>query len=351
MSIVRKLFYKHYFCHDKFDKKYPFNLTNQAKGYVKNFGEKNPDKTFYVIWRSFLGSGFFSNFTQVLTHIKAAHHLGMIPVVDFENFKTLYNEQEPINGTKNSWEYYFKQVSPYSLEEVYQSKRVYFCHGETPSYHLFENLEPETMANFYKGDSYKTFVEKNIFLQENVIKEVEKYSHFFESRVLGVHFRGKELNVAQLHDFGPTLEQMFRYTDEILEKYKIEKIFIVTEEKDHFDAFVAKYGDKILASDSFRVSKVNAYNLKNVRPQHRYLLGMDAVVDSLLLAKCTGLLFGPSGISAHASKIGNHEFTYYINNGVNFRKWYLAKYAYRVKKLLPPKFGGLWDKVTITSKS
>ena len=126
---------------------------------------------------------------------------------------------------------------------------------------------------------------------------------------------------------------------------------MVTEEKDYFDAFVAKYGDKILSSDSFRISKVNAYNLKNVRPQHRYLLGMDALVDSLLLAKCTGLLCGPSGISAHASKIGNHEFMYYINNGINFRKWYLAKYAFRIKKLLPPKFGGLLDKVEITLKS
>lgn len=350
MSIIRKLFYKSHFCLDKFDRKYPFQLRSQVKGYIKTFGEKNPDKTFYIIWRDYLGSGFFSNFTQVLSHIKAAQSMGMIPIVDMKNFKTLYNEKEQINGTENAWEYYFKQVSPYDLEEVYQSKRVFFCNGEPPSSVVLQDLYKISKESFYGEDSYKTFVEKNIELQESVKKELKKYDHFFEQRILGIHFRGKELNVAQLHPFGPTVEQMFRYTDEILEKYKIEKIFLATEEKDYLDAFVARYGNKVVYSEAFRVAKVNAYNLKDPRPHHRYLLGMDALIDSLLLAKCTGLIFGGSGLSNHSAKIGDHEFTYHINNGFNYKKWYVAKFAFRVKKLLPAKFGGLLDQVTITTK-
>lgn len=348
MSIIRKLCYKGYFCLDKFNRQYPFNLKNQLSGYFASFGDKNPDKIFYVIWRDFLGSGFFSNFTQVLSHIKAAEHLGMIPVVDYQNFKTLYNEKEEINGSSNAWEYYFKQVSPYSLDEVYQSKKVFFCNGEPPKKAVFANLEAETDNNFYNGDSYKKFVEKHIHLQDAVKTELKKYDHFFDRRILGIHFRGKEMNVAQLHHFAPTVEQMFRYTDEILEKYKIERIFFVSEEKDYLDLFIKKYGDKVVYSDSFRVAKVNAYNLKNPRPQHRYLLGLDALIDAILLSKCNGLLFGASGLSQHSQRIGNHEFVYHINNGINHKKWYIAKFAFRVRKLLPTKFGGLLDQVTIT---
>lgn len=76
-------------------------------GYFQTFGELHPDKTFYVIWVENGGSGFFSNVSNVLCHIKTAEQLGMIPVVDFENFKTLYNGQGPINNSHNAWEYYF----------------------------------------------------------------------------------------------------------------------------------------------------------------------------------------------------------------------------------------------------
>ena len=341
MGIFRKAFYNHHFVRDRFDKKYPFDLTNHQQGYIKHFGEKNPDKTFYIIWRSLLGSGFFSNFKQVISHIKAARQLGMIPIVDFKNFKTLYNEKDLINGSENAWEYYFKQVSPYTLDEVYSSKRVFFCHGSPPPKEA-EGPDLET---------YKEFVESNIHLQDSVKKELEKYSHFFDQRILGVHFRGKEMNVAQLHGFGPTPNQMIKYTKKILEEYQINKIFISTEEKNYLDLFIKEFGDKVVYTDAFRTANINSYNLINPRPNHRYLLGMDALVDSLLLAKCTGLLHGNSGLSLNADRMGDHEFCYLINNGMNFRKWYLAKYSYRIRKLLPKEFGGLLDQVVIRLKS
>ena len=50
--------------------------------------------------------------------------VGAIPIVDMYNFPTIYNEKEKILNTYNSWEYFFEQLSNYSLEEVYQSKNV-----------------------------------------------------------------------------------------------------------------------------------------------------------------------------------------------------------------------------------
>lgn len=348
MGLVRKIFYKPHFVLDKFEKN-PFGLKQQLPGYLKSFGEKNPDKFFYVIW-CVSGAGFFANLNRILAHIKIAYRLNMIPVVDFENFKNIYSEKETTNGTNNAWEYYFKQISPYDLKEVYQSKRVFFCDGWIVPAAVCEQF-PDSDENFLNGVSYKKFCETHLQFQDSVKNELKKYDHFFEQRILGIHFRGKEFNIAQLHPFCPTVEQMFRYTDEILEKYKIEKIFMVTEEKDYLDLFIKKYGEKVLYSNALRVPKINAYNLLNPRPHHRYLLGMEALVDATLLAKCTGMLCGHSNLSGHSLKMGEHEFAYVINNGINHKKWYVARFAFNIKKYLPAKWGGLLDEVTIKERS
>ena len=55
----------------------------------------------------------------VLNHIKLADKLGYIPVVDMENFPTIYNETQPINKSKNAWNYYFKNRKNYNLKKIY----------------------------------------------------------------------------------------------------------------------------------------------------------------------------------------------------------------------------------------
>ena len=55
--------------------------------------------------------------------------MNAIPVIDFENFINKYNELNQVNGTKNSWLYYFKPISKFQLKEVYQSKNVLITKG------------------------------------------------------------------------------------------------------------------------------------------------------------------------------------------------------------------------------
>ena len=86
-------------------------------------GNLHPDKVFYVIQRH-PGFGFFSNLIFVVNHIKIAVDMGFIPMVDMQNFTNIYNEKKKIFNTFNSWEYYYEQISPYTLEEVYKSKNI-----------------------------------------------------------------------------------------------------------------------------------------------------------------------------------------------------------------------------------
>ena len=318
---------------DVFDGIHPFDLDRVPPGKLKCFGDANPDKTFYVIWRDSLGSGFFSNFTQVLAHIQRAEELGMIPVVDFENFRTLYNVDRPVNGSRNAWEYYFRQVSPYPLSEVYRSRRVYFCHGDHPEGYTFSD-----------NSSYRDFLDKHIRLQDEVAARIDRYrGEFASSRVLGIHFRGKEINTAPGHSFGPSPEQVVRHAARLLESCALDRIFLVTEEQRYVDKLVRRYGKRVFFTDAFRSAGVNSYNLKP-RPMHRYLLGLEILADAELLALSTAILCSNTGVAAHAVRSARSlEHVCCIFNGVNCQNHLLAHYAHGIRRMLPAHWGGLLD--------
>ena len=88
-----------------------------------SFGNKNKNKIFYVIRRS-PGAGLFSNVTFVINHLKICDKYKFIPIIDMENFTTIYNEKNKVEKTFNAWEYYFEKLNKYTLKEVYQSQNV-----------------------------------------------------------------------------------------------------------------------------------------------------------------------------------------------------------------------------------
>ena len=94
-------------------------IYNELNLQYKSYGNKNPNKFFYIIRRT-PGAGFFSNLNFVISNLLICHQLNMIPIVDMENYPTLYNCKIKINNSRNSWNYFFESVSKYSLEEVYK---------------------------------------------------------------------------------------------------------------------------------------------------------------------------------------------------------------------------------------
>lgn len=90
----------------------------------KTFGTLNPDKKFFVIRSDNTYQGLLSLYLGELERIYRCFQEGFIPVVDWQNYKTQYNVDFPVNGTTNAWEYYFEQPCTYTLEEVYHSTNV-----------------------------------------------------------------------------------------------------------------------------------------------------------------------------------------------------------------------------------
>ena len=297
-----------------------------------SYGNKNPNKIFYVIRRS-PGTGLFSNLIYVLNHLEISNKHNFVPVVDMENYPTIYNERKTINGTKNSWLYYFKQVSKYSLDEVYKSKNVIVTKNrfyDVFSHKIYKKKNLLKLSN-------KVIIKKNIRLKANIFLKKKEFNKY---KTLGIHYRGTSYKDSANHPFPPTYNQLVKKIDKLLLQNNYKKIFFSTEDKGMFDQITKKYKNKIIFYNSYRSIKDDSFK-KYSREKHRYKLGEEILIESLILSKCHTFLFVETNVSAFVRflKIKN-QILIPFKNGFNSSNAFIAKWLWHIKKMLPKKLGG-----------
>ena len=302
---------------------------------LKSFGKKNENKIFYVIKRT-PGAGLFSNLTFVLNHLKIAEKYSFIPVIDMQNFPTIYNEDNKINGTLNSWNYYFKSVSKYSLKEVYKSKNViftndYFSKGMLASYEMSNKKE------------FKKIIKKYIFVKPDIQKEINFYKKKYfknHNKILGVHFRGTTYKKARGHTFPIPKKMMKKNIDYLINKFGYSKIFVVTEELKYLKYLKKYYKEKLIFINVFRELYQDAF-LQYPRPNHRYKLGKEILIEALLLSYCSGFTFIRTNVSSATIAFSkNKQYLHPLYIGHNSENKYIARWKWYYKKILPNWMGG-----------
>ena len=312
------------------------NLNNRInlKYYLKSFGSLNKDKIFYVIQRS-PGGGLFSNLLFVLHHLYLAKKFNFVPVVDMENYPTIYNEKKSINNSFNAWEYYFEPVSKYTLKEVYKSKNVIITTKETNNIKFFDGFK-----NLLK--EHRDIFFKFIKIKKSLIKEKDIFfnKYFKNHRVLGVHFRGTDYKTMERHPLPATKKQICKNIDLLIKKYKFDKIFLITEDKGYHEYLNKRYSNIINFSKIFTNKKQLFFenNIKNLR----YKIGKENIINMLLLANTNHILCIESNLSDAAiyfskKKIGVTK----IFNGYNSNNIFIAQFKWYIKKILPKFFGGI----------
>lgn len=296
----------------------------------KSFRGKN---FFYIINRKPSPTGLFSNFAFVVNHIKYALKKNYIPIVDMKNFPTIYNEKNKVLDTFNSWEYYFDQISNYSLNEVYKTGRYIFS-----SQFFLKNMELE-LDKLKKDPLIKNVIKKYIKIKKKYIKEVNhKVKKKFKKKILGVLIRGTTQKIATNHQLPIEPFKLNPLIDKILKKEKCDKIFLVTEDLDYFETIKNYFKNKIIFNNSFRY-KVNFYNNHSKifdlypRKLHRYKLGKEILIDTLMLANCDVLLYTDSNVSRAAIFFSKKkQKKYYLSSENNSSNIYLARWKWYIKK-------------------
>ena len=178
---------------------------NFAYSIIKNFGNLNKDKVFYIIKRT-PGTGLFSNVVFVLNHLAIAKKFNFIPMVDMKNYITIYNEKKKIKNIENAWEYYFENTSNYTLEEVYKSNKVIITNDQFHHHFKYDMEDPY----------FKDLISKKILVKKNIKKITEKIKNkHFSGKLLAVHFRGTSYKASAGHPLPATKKQMLNLVKKI----------------------------------------------------------------------------------------------------------------------------------------
>ena len=310
---------------------------NSIKFNICTFGNKNRDKVFYVIRRS-PGAGLFSNVIYVLNHLQIAEQNNFIPIVDMENFTTIYNEKEKIDNTYNAWEYYFEKINKYSLKDVYKSQNVILGNS---FYQFIDKKNSFNISIDLDNKKYSEYIKK-IKIKKKFLIEAQKFfldNFNYNDKILGVHFRGSTYKNAAGHAFPSTISEMIKNINNLLDKYKYNKIFLVTEEDKYLNALKKEFGDKLIFYKSYRMKTIDSFKLYP-RKLHRFKLGKETLIEAIILSKCHGISYVKSHIASFAKllskkKQADHEIFF----GYNSKNKYVSSCMWYLKFYFPFVFG------------
>ena len=308
-----------------------YNNTNNTS--LFSFGEKNPDKFFYII-KITPGAGLFSNVLFVLNHLKLAKKKNYIPFVDMQNFPTIYNESQKIHNTFNAWEYFFENYTNININEIYQSKNVFIA----------SNLFQKDFFKDTNTDGLREYFRDNLKVNQRYKKIINFFSekHFKNKKVLGVHFRGTSYKRSPGHPLPATKKQILKKIYQLQLNESYDKIFFVTEEENYKNFLVSNLSSKSLfLKSSYRSDKNDAFEIYP-RRLHRFKLGREALLEAMLLSKCDALIYITSNISSAsiAWNLNTTQKRIKIDNGSNSNNVFLAQILWYIKKRLPVFLGG-----------
>ena len=320
----------------------------KKKNFLKNlkfccFGEKNKNKFFYVIKRT-PGSGFFSNFVYVLNHLRISELFNLIPVIDMKNYKTIYNDKFNLKNI-NAWNYYFRNINKIKLKDVYKSQNVIFS-SDIIDRKYYYHLD-EINKNFKLRKEFKRIEKKYIKVDSKILNQANSfYSKYKNYKILGIHLRGTSYKNAPKHPFPIPLKLAKNICKKLLNQKKFEKIFIITEEKKYLDEFKKTFGNKLIYFNSFRSNFNDAFEIYP-RKLHRYKLGLEILVETLILSKCDGIISNMTNVSSAGiflSRKRNKIFNNFL--GYNSPNKFIASFLWYLKKFLPRNFFGFSDKIS-----
>lgn len=255
-------------------------------------GNRNADKTFYIVRRREVYIGLFSYYMTNICQVKKALEKGYIPVIDLQNNANMYLKQEQI-GKVNAWEYYFEQPCGYTLDDVKGSKNIILGSGYWREYGMF----PYNDVNYLMDRNgeiaqYREIARKYFKFNETVQQKIDaEWKPFEKKNVLGVLCRGTDYTSSRPkgHNIQPSLQQMFDKVNNVLQDYGCDAIFLGTEDKSIYDKFKEKYGDIVYTN---RKKFIEYHGEKSIGKlvtcniDDAYDEGLEYLVTIALLAKC-----------------------------------------------------------------
>ena len=283
----------------------------------RELGEKNPDKNFFVMDGYYHNLGLFAMFEKAVCGARYAKSRGFIPVICLMKGSMYQDRKED-----EVWGKFYCQPEGYSLEEVMESKHVYFSpgfyNGSIQSY-IMDNKNSDVKLNWPNGIYNKA-------VKEYIAKREKRYLPY-PQKTLGVLARGTDYVHTHLpnHAIHASLEQICEKIDEVWESWGVEYIYLATEDEEYCRYFKGRYSDRIFFTDQRRyVTKENEFlavhHKEDARKTRGFQLGVEYLLSIYLLARCRMLIAsgGCAGVEeAIKQNGGKYEQVFVFDLGVN----------------------------------
>ncbi len=281
-------------------------------------GFRNKNIVFYIIRPEAAEPGLMSIHNYVLHKISYAVEKGYIPIVDYQNYKNMYLDNNLL-GKVNSWEYFFHQPTQWSLKDVRHSRHViigdrYFSAG-------YYGAEDEKEIVYFHE-----MIEKYCVVKEHLAKKIQEAGDMLfplNAKVLGVVGRGTDYMSLKPshHEIVPDVELLLETVKEKKEQWGYEYVYLATEDRMIYDRMKDEFGDKMLAYDVPRFDHTVKTVLAEInlqRENDKYLRGEDYLITVYLLAQCDGIVAPAVGAALAAIRIngGKYKHKYIFHLGL-----------------------------------
>lgn len=288
------------------------------------FGDKNRDKTFFVISCDGKQMGLYSMIFYMLPFIEFAHKKKYIPMIDLQKSNMPLIQDEDRFGLENPWEYYYEQPGKgYTLDEVYQSRNVIIMRDEAIRLTMpdWNTMFPTTDKEIKRWNQViTTYIRLNKELKDRVAKE---RARIFKPgrKVMGVGIRaglreGMLRNVALYngHPVQPTCEELIDIVAAKIKEWGCDSLFVSCDDREYLNKFISHFGemcyyterklfhffkdDQVILNETERRRELNEITSK--RRVEEYIL------EVYLMAQCDCL---------YSCRGGGSEFAYFVNGG------------------------------------
>lgn len=259
-------------------------------------------------------SGMYAMVRAVVDFMAYADALRAKPLILLPDF--IYEENHPVNGTANPFEYYFEPVSDVKEADLDQSL-IIRARGRDRNYIYSDGLD---LSNFCTDFSYnETYFSDDSVYMDRAAKVLKKYIRFNPhtrkwlddeismllkgKKTLGVHIRGADLRSHRYghHPVFITTEDYVEAVRSVLKTHVFEQIFVATDDGDMLREFHRQFGDLVVHyPDVYRSTNGDhLYYAPVERENHKYRMGLEVIRDAETLVRCGGVILGMSQVGIH----------------------------------------------------
>ena len=247
-------------------------------------------------------AGLFACFLSVVNTLWWCDKNNITPVVSWGK-ESLYYQEGGYNGSEEPWEYYFYPVSeiPVSVATSQPEAQIWTGWGDPDGTGI---QQTECWAKRYKSHLDKSYrrefhavIKKHIRIKPVILDKVENFylRQMRGKTTIGIHLRGtdKKLEAPPI-----SIEEICKAANQYALALPNSQFYIASDDENLLSRAKHLLNGPIIYYNSFRSANGQPIHFMDGKAYSKAKLGEEALIEALLLARCTKFVHTRSNLSS-----------------------------------------------------